>query len=429
MTVRPPPARTLPARALCALVVLCASLLTACGGSGGDRTVTVLGSWTGAEREAFGAMLAGFERETGIDVKYTGTRDARAVLASELHDGHPPDTAVLANLGDLRAYAADGHLHPVGSASRGIAAALTTAAGPDGGRRPYGIVLKASVKSLLWYAPDTLPGGLAERLRDPSLTWDDLAAAVPGTADAPWCLGLEDTSQSGWPGTDWIEDLLLHLSGPEVYDAWVSGRLAWTSPEVRRAWREFGAVVRDAHGGNGGILLTGYGEAGHGMFADPPGCRFDHAGSFIPAFYAQAEGSPEPGRDFDFVPFPGRGTVEIGGDLLGMFSDTPAARRLVAYLTSEEAQRTWVERAGSGAYSLNRDIPPDDYPGDVPRRIAGLLAGAETVRFDASDSMPSVMAAAFNHAVLEYAADPADERLDAILTALDKVRRTTDFDA
>ncbi|OLT27725.1 hypothetical protein BJF79_42390 [Actinomadura sp. CNU-125] len=410
-----------------ALVLLCA--LTACGGPGGDRTVTVLGSWTGAERDAFVEMLREFERDTGIDVRYSGTRDARAVLASELHDGHPPDTAVLANPGDLRAYAADGHLRPVGSASRGLTAELTAATGPDGVRRPYGIVLKASVKSLVWYNPDTLPGGLAERLNDPSLTWDEFATAVSGTADTPWCLGLEDTSQSGWPGTDWIEDLLLHLSGPEVYDAWVSGRLAWTAPEVRRAWEEFGTVVRGAHDGNGGVLLTGYGEAGGWMFADPPGCRFDHAGSFIPAFYAQAAQRPRPGTDFDFVPFPGRGTVEIGGDLLGMFRDTPAARALVEYLTSAEAQRTWVERAGSGAYSLNREIPPEDYPGDVSRRIAALLAGARTVRFDASDSMPSVMAAAFNHAVLEYAADPAAERLDAILAALDKVRRTTEFDA
>ncbi|MBE1537193.1 ABC transporter substrate-binding protein [Actinomadura algeriensis] len=423
------PVRTVPLRAVTALVLLCAAALAGCGGTGNDRTVTVLGSWTGAEGDAFREMLREFEGDTGIDVRYSGTRDARAVLASELHDGHPPDTAVLANPGDLRAYAADGHLRPVGSASRGIAAGPTTATGPDGGRRPYGIVLKASVKSLIWYNPDTLPEGLADRLNDPSVTWDDLASAVSETGDAPWCLGLEDTSQSGWPGTDWIEDLLLHLSGPEVYDAWVSGRLAWTAPEVRRAWEEFGTVLRGAHEGNGGVLLTGYGEAGQWMFADPPGCRFDHAGSFIPAFYAQAAQRPRPGRDFDFVPFPGRGTVEIGGDLLGMFRDTPAARALVEYLTSEEAQRTWIERAGSGAYSLNREIPPDDYPDDVSRRIAGLLAGAETVRFDASDSMPGVMAAAFNHAVLEYAADPAAERLDAILTALDKVRRTTEFDA
>jgi alpha-glucoside transport system substrate-binding protein len=39
--------------------------------------------------------------------------------------------------------------------------------------------------------------------------------------------------------------------------------------------------------------------------------------------------------------------------------------------------------------------------------------------------MPTVMAAAFDHAVLEYAADPTPRRLDTILASLDKVRRTT----
>ncbi|TDC69241.1 carbohydrate ABC transporter substrate-binding protein [Actinomadura sp. GC306] len=414
-------------RILSAILLLCSLGLVACGGSGSGERITVLGSWTGEEGEAFREMLSGFEKDTGIDVEYTGTRDARAVLASELHDGHPPDAAVLATPGDLRAYAASGELRPLPGGARGIGGDLASATGPDGRRHSYGIVVKASVKSLIWYNPRNLPSGLRERLTAPGLTWDELSEIAGQAGSRPWCLGLADTSVSGWPGTDWIEDLLLHESGPEVYDEWVSGRLAWTSDPVRSAWRAFGAVVAASHGDARTALLTGYGQAGAPMFATPPGCRFDHAGSFITAFYRRAPGRPEAGRDYDHIPFPGAGSVVIGGDVLGVFRDTPAVRRLVAHLATAGAQRTWTGRPGSGAFSLNREVRPDDYPDALSRRIAQTLAGARTVRFDASDTMPTVMGAAFNHAVLEYVADPEEDRLDGILDSLDRVRRTTRF--
>ncbi|HEU5024449.1 MAG TPA: ABC transporter substrate-binding protein [Spirillospora sp.] len=412
-------------RLLAALLLLCAFTTVSCGGTGSGRSVTVLGSWTGAEGDAFRAMLSGFEKSTGIHVDYTGTRDARAILASELHDGTPPDTAVLATPGDLRTYAAAGELRPVGGARQGIGGDLTGATGPDGVRRPYGIVVKAAVKGLIWYDPRTLPAATRARLAQPVASFDDLAKIASGAAAKPWCLGLEDTSNSGWPGTDWIEDVILHESGPDVYDQWVSGNLRWTSDQVRRAWQTFGSVVAGTRTGTDAILLTGYGKAGAPMFADPPGCLFDHAGSFITAFYGQTPGRPQAGRDYDFVPFPGGQAVEIGGDLLGMFRATPAARKLVAYLTTAKAQEAWIERPGSGAFSLNRSVPPSVYPDPLSRRIAQSLAGAATVRFDASDSMPTVMAAAFDHAVLEYVTDPTAQRLDRILRSLDQVRCTT----
>ncbi|MFD0683546.1 ABC transporter substrate-binding protein [Actinomadura fibrosa] len=399
-------------RFLAVLLLLVASV-SACG-SGDEKSVTVLASWTGPEADAFQSVLAQFEKDTGIEVDYTGTRDARAVLASELHNGHPPDTAVLANPGDLRSYAASGALRPVGG---GAGSDLTTATGPDGARHPYGIVVKAAVKSLIWYNQAAIGPDLRARLAAQT-GWDGFAKAAAEIGPKPWCLGFADTSNSGWPGTDWIEDLILHEAGPGPYDAWASGRLPWTSDEVRRAWQTFGSVI--AASGTSDILLTGYGQAGTPMATDAQGCRLDHQGSFITAFYSQAGGS-----GFDFLPFPGGQAVEIGGDILGMFRDTPSARRLVAYLTTARAQQIWIKRRGSGAFSLNRDVPPGAYPDAVSQRIAQALTSAKVVRFDASDSMPTVMAAAFNHAVLEFVADPG--RLDKILTALDKVRRTTTF--
>ncbi|MCW2937351.1 MAG: aglE [Actinomycetia bacterium] len=417
------------------LVLLCGSGAVSCGGSGSGASVTVLGPWTAPEEAGFRAMLAGFEKQTGIRVDYTGTRDADSVLASEIQNGKPPDAAVLATPGELRQYAAAGTLRPIdGALDQARMAAeygpgvrdLMTATGPSGTPHSYGIIVKAALKSVIWYDPKRLPPSVSAVLTARGLTWDRLIGAVAGLGTRPWCMGMADTSNSGWPGTDWIEDLLLHQSGPRAYDQWVAGRLPWTSGQVRQAWQAFGAVAARAGGGPGPILLTNFGSAGAPMFTAPPGCFLDHEGSFIAADYANDPTSPRPGTDFDFVPFPpvqaGQGAEEIAGDLLGMFRDTPAARKLIGYLTTPAAQQAWIRRPAGGAISMNRAVPLSDYPDPVSRKIADNLTHAGTVRFDGSDSMPHVMSSAFQHAVLEYLSDPG--KLDVVLTALDKVRQS-----
>jgi len=421
--------------------------LISCGGGPASQSVTVLGPWTGEEESGFRAMTRGFEQATGISVDYIGTRDADAVLASELKNGNPPELAVLANPGELRQQAAAGTLVPLDGVLD--QARMTTEyargwldlmqANGRGGRHYYAVIVKAALKSAIWYAPKRLPPAARAALTSPSLTWSGLSrltATLAATGTAPWCIGMEDTSNSGWSGTDWVEDILLHQAGPQFYDRWVAGSLPWTSTPVRRAWQTFGTVAGArgrVRGGLRSMLSTNFGRAGQPMFDTPPGCFLEHQGSFITGFYAQHKlpsttggGHPRPGRDFAFVPFPpiaaaGQGSKEVAGDLLGMFRDTPAARKLIAYLTTPAAQAAWIKRPGSSAISVSRRVPPGDYPDPVSRRLAKNLAATREVRFDASDSMPRVMATAFNRAVLEYISDPA--RLDVLLRQLDRVRR------
>ena len=424
-------------------------LLCGCGSPAAAGTVTVLGSWTGDEQSGFLAMIRGFEEKYGIQVNYTGTRDASAVLASDLENGSPPDLAVLATPGELRQDAANGTLVPIDAALG--SARLTSeygpgwlhlmqAAGPSGATHYYAIIVKAALKSVIWYDPRKLPPRDLALLTSPRLTWEQLKALtgnLTAAGTAPWCMGFEDSSSSGWPGTDWIEDILLHQSGPRVYDSWVAGTLPWTSAPVVRAWQTFGQIAvaqGQVRGGTGAELLTNYGQAGQPMFASTPGCYLDHEGSFITGFYTQdwlgAPGSgayPRAGTDFRFVPFPavtaaGQDTEEVAGDLLGMFHDTAAARELLAYLTTSQAQQAWISRPGSGAISVNRQVPLSDYPDPVSRELAENLTQAADVRFDASDSMPQAVQNAFYSAVLEYLDSPG--QLSVILHGIDQVRKT-----
>ncbi|MEV5718204.1 ABC transporter substrate-binding protein [Amycolatopsis mediterranei] len=403
-------------------------LISGCSAGTGAEPVTVLGSWTGDEQTAFLRVLDGFTRETGIPTRYQGTRAQNQVLRGDLQQGTPPDVAVLSNPAELAGYARSGQLKSLDGV---LDADATAAYSPTwrklqqlGGTTTYTVVVKADLKSIVWYDPD--------RFReDPPATWDALVATsrrLSAAGRQPWCLGMGAPPNSGFPGTDWLEDILLHQT-PDQYRKWAAGELAWTDEVVRDAWLSWGTLVLAPgaiRGGSTAALLTSFADAGRGLFADPPGCLLEHLGSFAIGGYRavpRPAGPPVPDRDFRFFPFPGTGKTarsEVSADLAGMFHDTPAARRLMVYLAGEQGQRIWP--SGGTTFSVHQRLAgPDVYRSDVTQRIATTLATGTDLCFDASDLMPSAMTSAFYQAVLEYLAHP--DRLDTLLGELEQVRR------
>ncbi|MDJ0343503.1 ABC transporter substrate-binding protein [Streptomyces sp. H10-C2] len=433
---RPGPAarRLRPAWARLGLVLAMLALpsLTGCGSSGSGQVVHVLGTWTGSEQDSFLAMVAPFEERTGIKVDYQGSRNSDTILADRVANATPPDLAVLSSPGKLLQYARAGRLVPLDDTldlpamTRQYGSSWLELGAVNG--KQYAVFVKASLKSLIWYSPKALN---AHGLKPPA-SWDALRASdqvIARSGVSPWCIGLESSSTSGWPGTDWLEDIVLAQSGPDVYSQWATGKLPWNSPQIKRAWQTWGEVIGApglVHGDSRGMLLTNFGSAGAPLFGQPPGCYFEHAASFISGYYQQGNSQLKAGQDFDFTSFPSidpafNGSEEVAGDLLGMFHSTPGARELIAYLTTPQAQQIWVARGG--ALSPNREVPLTAYPADsLSRRLGQLLINAKTVRFDASDLMPDAMQSAFYRAALAYANAPA--QLDTILTDLERFRTT-----
>ncbi len=386
------------------------------GGGQIGGTVTVIGTWGGSEQESFLAMVAPFEAETGIDVQYTGTRDINTVLSTGVASGILPDVAGLPGPGQMNEWAKAGALKPlddvldIATYTAETAPALVELGTVDG--KISGVFIKAAVKGLIWFNPEVYKGG------EPA-TWDALTATSPAPADKLWCVGLESGAASGWPGTDWIEDFVLRQSGPDVYDAWVAGTQKWTSPEIKQAFEAFGQVIENTYGGSDAVLTTNFGDGGNQLFTDPPGCLFHHQASFITDFFKKQGGAKD--GQFDFFRMPDINSAYAGattgaGDLFGMFNDTPQARALMAYLVTADAQKIWVERGG--ALSANKNVT--DYPDEIAKRSAELLANAGVFRFDASDLMPTAMNDAFWKAILDYVKTPAN--LDSILSNLDSVQ-------
>jgi alpha-glucoside transport system substrate-binding protein len=401
---------------------------TAAGGQIGG-SVSIVAVWSGgtdpkSEEFAFRSVLKPFTDATGVAINYTSTRDINAVLTTGVASGNLPDIAGLPGPGKVIELAGQGVLKPLEDVID-VPAYIADTPGASAlqvNGKQYAEFFKGSIKGLIWYDPKIYKGGVPT-------SWDDLQAkATAALAGLPntkeWCIGLQSGPGSdGWPGTDWIEDLVLRQSGPTVYDSWVAGKQKWTSPEIKSAWTEFGKAVSSAYGDPTSIDGTNFGDTGNQLFKTPPGCLFTHQASFITSFFDKGTKGIKAGTDYDFFPMPdlnpaNAGAVTGGGDLLGMFNDTPQAKALMKYLITPEAQAIWPKLGG--AISGSKAVSPDVYPDDISKKSAAALSSAKVFRFDASDAMPVAMSDAFLKGILDFVKDQS--KLDAILTNLDTVQ-------
>jgi alpha-glucoside transport system substrate-binding protein len=391
---------------------------SAAGGSLTGQSVTVIGTWGGTEQDAFMAMVKPWETQTGATVKYTGTRDLNTVLTTGVASGVLPDLAGLPGPGQMNEWASSltdlSTVLDVNTYKSETAAPLVDLGTVSG--KMVGVFIKTSIKGLIWYDPK-LVGDLSTSA---PATWDALQALITANkskAASPWCLGIESGAASGWAGTDWIEDFVLRTGGPDLYNQWWQGKVKWTDPVIKAAWQSFGQIVAQSYGGATAINATNFANAGDPLFKTPPGCLFLHQASFITGLGGFVKAKS--GTDYNFFPFPDintqfTGAVEGAGDLFGMFHNTPAAASLMAYLVTAPAQDIWVKIGG--AISANKLAV--DYPDDISKRSAALLANAKTFVFDASDLMPTSVNNEFWADIVKYVQHP--DQLDALLADMDK---------
>ncbi len=402
-------------------LVVITLVMAACGTSTTNdaKTVTIIGTWTGAEQESFLAMVKPWEDETGNKVKYQGTRSINDILAAGIPTGVLPDLAGLPGPGQMADYVKAGALQPlddvldVATYTSEVSPALVELGKSEG--KTYGVFIKAALKGLIFYNP-----ALHDYSTGAPATWDELISqgeANQGDAEALWCLGIESGDASGWPATDWIENILLRQSGPDVYNDWWAGKVEWTDPKIKAAFDLYMDVVDNTFGGGTNAVATKFQTAGDPLLADPPGCAFFQQASFMSGEGAFA--AKKAGIDFSAFPFPAinpdfANAIVGAGDLFGMFHATDAAKSLMKYLVTADAQNIWVKRGG--ALSANKNAA--DYPDAFSKAQGEAVAAAEQFVFDASDLMPSAMNAAFwQHMVsLTAGSETVDEALAALQT-------------
>jgi ABC-type Fe3+ transport system substrate-binding protein len=383
---------------------------TAEGGGDVSGNITVLAVWTGAEGEAFQAVLDGFHDEyPQVAVNYKSAKEPATVLSTAVEGGNPPDIAALPQPGFMTDFAQRGALKPIDFAEdkikEGFSDSWLDLGTVDG--KLYGLFFKGANKSTVWYNVAAFEDAGVE----PPENWDDFLAAgdtLKESGVTPYSIGAAD----GWTLTDLFENIYLRTAGPEKYDQLTKHEIPWTDQSVKDALTEMGKVLQSDNiaGGTSSALQTDFPTSVTQVFADPPKAAQVLEGDFVGGVIAD-ETTAEPDTGFNVYAFPeinDSGPVVVGGgDVMVMFKDNPAARALIEYLATPEAAEIWAEKGGFS--SPNKNVDAEVYPDALTKQTATELANAEVFRFDMSDLMPGAFGSDALFTLLQdFAKNPDD---------------------
>jgi alpha-glucoside transport system substrate-binding protein len=259
------------------------------------------------------------------------------------------------------------------------------------------------MKSLVWYSPKmfadngwTIPTTWAELI-----TLSDTIAAS-GVVDKPWCAGIGSGDATGWPATDWLEDVMLRVNGPEVYDQWLNHEIPFNDPKVAAALDEVGKFLKNDKYVNGGfgnvktIASTSFQDAGQPILDGE--CYMHRQASFYAANWPEGT---KVGPDGDvwafYLPAVDDSTHPVlgGGEFTAAFADRPEVKAFQTYLSSVEWANERAKTCGSGGcVTANKNADPNLLTNPVDKLSAEILTDkAATFRFDGSDIMPGAVGA------------------------------------
>jgi len=369
-------------------------------------SVTLFTSVLPPEQQRYEDAWKPFEDCTGIDIVYEGSDQFEAQLPTRIAGGNAPDLAWIPQPGLLAKLVEQGG--PV-AAPQSVADNVDQYWNPawkqygtvDG--TFYGAPNSSNMKSFVWYSPKVF----AEKGYTVPTTWDELfALSDQMVADGikPWCGGIESGGATGWPATDWLEQVVLRQQGGDVYDQWVSHEVLFNSPQITEAMDTIAGWMKNPDYVNGGfgnvqtIATTAFQDAGKPILDAK--CGMLQQASFYAAQWASFKEDAVVAEDGDvfafFLPqikdeFPN--PVVGGGEFTTAFSDRPEVQAVQTYLSSPEYHTARAAQPG-GWVSANSGVPLDTYTDAIAQLSAKFLTDPNGIfRFDASDLMPAAVGA------------------------------------
>ncbi|RWZ53194.1 carbohydrate ABC transporter substrate-binding protein [Labedella phragmitis] len=372
------------------------------GGGEGDGKVTVYGTIADTEAELLEESWKDWEEENDIDIVYEASKEFETQISVRAQGGNAPDIAIFPQPGLLADLASRDFLKPAPQAVEDNVDEYWSEDWKAYGTVDdtfYGAPLMASVKGFVWYSPSQFEeNGWAVPTTYQELV--DLTATIQETTGtAPWCAGFGSDAATGWPGTDWIEDLVLRQAGPEVYDQWVANEIPFTDPQIAEAFDAVGQILKNPEYVNAGlgdvasINTTPFGDVA-GVLADGT-CALHHQASFFDGFITDAGATvAEDGDVWAFLTpsIDGSQAVTGGGEIVGAFSDDADTQAVLEYLSTPEWANSRVKLGG--VISANTGLDPANASSGILTQAIEILQDPETTfRFDASDLMPSAVGA------------------------------------
>ena len=385
--------------------------LAACGGGGDDsssgkddKKVTIWSSVDQAVQDGLQKKLEEKAKAAGITIDWQKVDDINSLIMTKIQAGETPDIAFIPQPGVVKDMVAQGAAKPLDDVvdmssleSSMIPGTLDTGT-VDG--KLYGLLVSMNVKSLVFYnKPAWDQAGY--QAPDSFAALEALTDQIKSDGGVPWCFGIGSDAATGWPATDWFEDLIMRYGGVDGYNSWVSHETPFDSDLVRQAAAEFEKLLftdGNVAGGREAIATTSFGDAGKPMFdKGGPGCWMLKQGSFIVSpDFMPASAVADVDKNFGVFGFPpaeagGDNPVLGGGDMATLLSDKQSAKDVIKMLGDTDIG---VEAAPTSSFmSPHKDFDTSLYPTKLVQSIAEIANNSSAFLFDGSDQMPGAVGA------------------------------------
>jgi alpha-glucoside transport system substrate-binding protein len=387
-----------------AVALLTAGCLSDGGGGGGgskntSNKIEVMYAFAaGSKQESgFKAEVNAWAKENDVQIDWAQTGNFNQLINTRVQGNDAPDVALFPQPGIMRDLASEGELAdlsdiiPQESLDQQVQGALET--GQVDGTQ-YAVPVSINVKSIVFYPKEAFEA----KYKAPE-TFDDLVSLtdqIQQDGTTPWCFGIESEAATGWPATDWVENLMLINNGSDVYNQWVNHDIPFNDPKVAEVLDQMDELLlKDGrtNGGRKSIASANFLTAGNPLFDDPPGCFMYRQGNFV----ADEGGFPEDvlanlDERVGVFPMPGKTAEDKpvlgGGDLAGIFSqDNESAQKLVEFLASPEFGTNGYAETGAWI-SPNTEFDVSAFPTQTLQDIANIAYQSTEFVFDGSDQMP-----------------------------------------
>ena len=363
------------------------------------KTVTIFTSILEPELTTLQTAWKDFTTCTGIKIKIEGSNQFEALLPVRVKGNNAPDLAFIPQPGLLEKLVATGK---VMKAPKEVVKNVDKywskswkAYGTVKGKF-YAAPFGSNMKSLVWYSPKQFKSAGYEV----PTTWDQMTALADKMAadkKTAFCGGLGSGGATGWPATDWVEQMVLREYGSKVYGDWVSHKVKFSDPKIVAAMEKVAAWMQNPKwvGNVKGIATTAFQDAGKGI--PTGGCMMLQQASFYGNILAESGATISPTGDAFAFYLPATNskiTVPVvgGGEFTAAFASRKEVVAVQAYLSSATFATSRVQL--DNWVSANSGVPLAAYKNQVDKLAATYLANPKsTFGFDASDLMPAAVGA------------------------------------
>ena len=256
----------------------------------------------------------------------------------------------------------------------------------------YGVLFRLIPNSLIWYDVEKYKEIGSPKFND----FEEMVIFTKenvSNGNPLWCMDIESGASTGWIASNWLEDIVLHEYGPNVYDKWSEQKITPKNNDIKSSISSIGEILfidNAIYGGRERIISKEFRNNYRNLVDRDNTCVFSWSGHFAKMYFPSDKTY---GIDYDFFKFPStknRNAMVGLGDSLVILNSSEESIEVFNSLTSNEFGQDWTSHRDSMFISANKNSIINEIKNPLLLKETTLIRNAlneDLFRYDASELM------------------------------------------